>query len=119
VTAAIATSLLAEGEVTDPTEAADLLRHALDRAMGSGDRRLVARVMDAIAQAADDAEHGAELLAAADAVRVAAGGPLPPTERRAVEAVELALRTALGDDAFDAAAARGRGDPLAVAIAAR
>jgi tetratricopeptide (TPR) repeat protein len=119
INAAIATSLLVQGECTDPAEAADLLRHALSRAMGSGDRRLVARAMESIAQTSDDATRSAEMLGAADAIRLAAGGPLPPTERRRVEAVALALRTELGDEAYEEALARGREDPLQVAYAAR
>jgi predicted ATPase/DNA-binding SARP family transcriptional activator len=119
INAAIANSLVCRGEVTDPAEAIGHLRRALARAMASGDRRLVARVMEAMAQVGDDPVQGAELLGAADAVRLAAGGPRPPIERRAVQAIELALRTAIGDEAFDAAAERGRADPLAIAYAAR
>jgi tetratricopeptide (TPR) repeat protein len=119
INAAIATSLLVEGECTDPSEATDLLRGALARAMSAGDRRLVARAMDSIAQASEDARRSAELLGAAEAIRLAAGGPLPPIERRRVEAVALAVRAELGDDAYQEALARGRADPLQVAYAAR
>ena len=119
INAAVATSLLVQGECVDPADAPPLLRHALARAMAAGDRRLVARAMESIAQVSDDATRSAELLGAADAIRLAAGGPLPPIERRRVEAVALALRTELGDEPFDEAVARGHEDPLGAAYAAR
>ena len=50
---------------------------------------------------------------------MAAGGPLPPIERRRVEAVALAVRAEMGDEAYEEALEHGREDPLQVAYAAR
>jgi hypothetical protein len=118
INAAVATSLMFAGEVAEPDEAGELLREALDRAMGSGDRRLVARVLDALAAHEADAEAAAALLGAADAVREVAGGALPDLERRSVDAVANRVEARLGS-AFAAAFERGRADPLQVAFAAR
>ena len=90
INAAIATSLIVQGECTDPAEAGDLLRRALERAMSSGDRRLVARAMDSIAQVSDDAARSAELLGAAEAHPPRRRRPAAPVERRRVTAVALA-----------------------------
>jgi predicted ATPase/DNA-binding SARP family transcriptional activator len=117
IDAAIAAALLAQGDVTDPAASGPLLREALGRAMRSGDQRLVAQSLDALARLVDSPVQGAELLGAAAAVRDAAGGPLPPVEARAVEAIALSLRALVGDEAFEAARARGRADPMAVALA--
>jgi tetratricopeptide (TPR) repeat protein len=118
VDAAIATALLFQGGVTDPAASRPLLRRALAHAQEAGDRRLLALVLDVMAGRAEDAVRGAELLGAAEGVRAAAGGPLPTVEQRAVEGVALALRTELGDEAYEAAVARGRDNPFAVVYAA-
>jgi tetratricopeptide (TPR) repeat protein len=118
VNAAVATSLMFAGEVAEPGEADGLLRDALDRAMGSGDRRLVARVLDALAAHESEPETAAALLGAATAVRAVAGGPLPELERRSVDAVANRVQSQLGS-AYEAAYERGRADPLQVAYAAR
>jgi predicted ATPase/DNA-binding SARP family transcriptional activator len=117
IEAAIAVSLLAQGEVTDPDASGAMLREALGRAMQSGDRRLVAQSLDALARVVDSPAQGAELLGAAAAIRDGAGGPLPAVDARAVEAIALSLRALVGDEAFDAAHARGREDPMAIALA--
>lgn len=118
VNAAVATSLMFAGEVAEPVDGDRLLREALERAMGSGDRRLVARVLDALAAREPEPETAAALLGAADAVREVAGGPLPDLERRSVEAVASRVQAALGA-AYAEAYERGRSDPLQTAYAAR
>jgi len=50
IDAAIAASLMAQGEVTDPATAGPLLREALGRAMRSGDQRLLALALDAVGE---------------------------------------------------------------------
>jgi hypothetical protein len=61
-----------------------------------------------VAAATGDASKAARLLGAAEAMREATEGGMPPSRRRRLEATEAAARAALGADAFAAALAAGR-----------
>ena len=78
----------------------------------------VAQVLDALARLVDEPGAAAPSCSARPRrSRDGAGGPLPPVDARAVEAIALSLRALVGDEAFDAALDRGRADPMAVALA--
>ena len=81
-------------------EETTLLAHeALARARQSGDRRLVARSLDAVAAGLSlggDAAEAARTMERAEALRREAGGPLPAPERADVERVAARLRARQG-----------------------
>src|SRR5205085_8382218 len=65
-------------------EALASARSGMRHALVAGDRRLVARALDSVASALSltgDPVEAAELLGLADALRAAAGGPLPAPEQ--------------------------------------
>ncbi|MEU3600023.1 hypothetical protein ABZ714_15065 [Streptomyces sp. NPDC006798] len=88
------------------------LRHhdGLTAARELGDPRAVALALEGLAGAhalGGDPERAAVLLGAAAAARESAGAPLPAAERRDVDRVSAAARTALGESAYTAAYGRG------------
>ncbi|WP_438014170.1 protein kinase [Sorangium sp. So ce315] len=86
-----------------------------------GDLWRSASVIEALARAAVAAgrpERGARLLGGAAALREAIGTPVPPIERPALAACVEAARAALGDAAYEARAAEGRGAGLDATTAA-
>ena len=98
-----------------PSAAREAARDGLRRAMASGDRRLTARGLDALAAAlALSGEHAeaAELLGLAEAIREKAGGPLAAPEQGDVDRVAARVRAELGDDGLAAALQRGRARSL-------
>jgi predicted ATPase/DNA-binding SARP family transcriptional activator len=86
------------------------------RAAAAGDdRRAVALVYEGLAGVAvlrGDGVRAGFLLGAADTLRRATGGPLPPGERFDVERIELAAVAAIGTDDFQAALRSGTRAPL-------
>ncbi|MFB9371136.1 BTAD domain-containing putative transcriptional regulator [Kitasatospora albolonga] len=75
-------------------EAADLHRQGLSYARELGDQRAVALSLEGLAGAAvlaADPAEAARLLAEADALRRANGGPLPPAERGDVDRITAAV----------------------------
>ncbi|HEU0114461.1 MAG TPA: response regulator transcription factor, partial [Thermomicrobiales bacterium] len=96
---------------SDLPRAADRFRDALRLARGRGDRWLIAAALERfahLAAATGRPRQGETLLAAAGAVRAAIGAPVPPSEREDYARLVAALRNALGNEGFAAAA----GQPL-------
>jgi predicted ATPase/DNA-binding SARP family transcriptional activator len=96
------------------------LREALSLLVGLGERPGLVETLESIAgvaQRLDEPHTGGVLLAAAVAAREAAGAARPPDEQAFVDAVEAALRDALGEQAYAAALAEGRRLTLAEASA--
>jgi hypothetical protein len=96
------------------------LREALALLVGLGERPGLVETLESIAgvaQRLDEPRTGGVLLAAAVAAREAAGATRPPDEQAFVDAVEAALRDALGEQAYAAALAEGRRLTLAEASA--
>ncbi|ONI78594.1 hypothetical protein ALI144C_27635 [Actinosynnema sp. ALI-1.44] len=94
----------------DAAAAFDLHGKSLAAAEKTGDPRAVALAMEGLAgaHALDGTpERAAELLGAAAAARETTGAPLPDGERSDVDRITSAVRRAIGDQAFDAAFARG------------
>src|SRR4051794_6579953 len=96
---AIAVTLLLRARIAEDAghgvRAAHLARLGLERAERAGDRRLVARALDALAGGLSvdgDLDDAAEALARAEALRADAGGPLPPAEQGDVARVAARLR---------------------------
>ncbi len=74
----------------------------------------IAECLEALAELASgwgEAERGARLFGAADALREQAGAPLAPAYRSRRDRGVAAARTALGPDRFSAAMAAGRSAP--------
>jgi predicted ATPase/class 3 adenylate cyclase len=98
-------------DLGDSSAAADLIAAVLDLTR-SGEFRLVeAEAVEGMAwvlAATGDASEAARMLGAAEAMREATEGGMPPSRRRRLEATEAAARAALGADAFAAASAAGR-----------
>jgi predicted ATPase len=96
--------------VEDHLGAAEWFRESL---VVSGELGLVAVIrgtalgLAAVYAAQGDEEHASELLGAEARMREEVGWELPPVEARVLERTAAATRAALGDDAFDAAYARG------------
>ena len=105
INAAIATSLLAQGECTDPTEAGDAAARGARRARWARATGAWSRARwTSIARPPSDAARSAELLGAADGDppgggRPAAAGRAPRASRRS----RSPLRAELGDDAYEEA----------------
>jgi tetratricopeptide (TPR) repeat protein len=100
-------------------DAAALCRESLALHRRLGHQRGIAAALTElgkVASAQGDHERTARLLAAADALRVEVGVPLPLDERPSYDAAIAAARAGLGAAAFDAAWARGRAVPLPDAI---
>lgn len=77
-----------------------------------GDRRGIAEALEslaAVAQAQQQHEKAAELLAGAQAIREAIGAPVPQAARVEYAQNTRALQAALGPDTYEAAWSRGRG----------
>jgi predicted ATPase/DNA-binding SARP family transcriptional activator len=96
-----------------PADAERLYREALDAAGIARDRRLVPRLLQALAGAVAAAEddrcgEAAELLGRADALLAAAGGPLAPPDVDEVDQLAADLRERLGEEAYAAAYDRGQ-----------
>jgi len=70
-----------------------------------------------LALAAEQSERAARLQGAAEAMREQLGTPLTPAEQPRHDGETAALRSALGDDAFEAAWAEGRGTSRDEAVA--
>ncbi|MBW3632656.1 MAG: hypothetical protein KY456_06480, partial [Chloroflexi bacterium] len=98
-------------DLGDASAAAGLIAEALDLTQ-SGEFRLVeVEAVEGVAwvlAATGDASGAARMLGAAEAMREATEGGMPPSRRRRLEATEAAARAALGADAFAAASAAGR-----------
>ena len=100
-----------QADLGDAPAAASLIAEVLDLTR-SGEFRLVeAEAVEGMAWvsgATGDAARAARMLGAAEAMREATETGMPPSRRRRLEATEASARTALGADAFAAAAAAGR-----------
>ena len=73
--------------------------------------------LGSLANAQGKPERAARLFGAAEALREAAGAPMPPIERGDYEREVTDVLDALGEDTFTAAWAAGRAMPLEQAIA--
>ena len=94
----------------DPA-AISLLRRSLELHSELRDQWRMSSVLEdlaAIALAQGNAPQAARLLGAAEAIREAIGTVIAPCERLQHNQTTKAVRTALGDDAFDAALRQGR-----------
>ena len=94
----------------DPA-AISLLRRSLELHSELRDRWRMSSVLEdlaAIALAQGNAPQAARLLGAAEAIREAIGTVIAPCERLQHNQTTKAVRTALGDDAFDAALRQGQ-----------
>jgi predicted ATPase/DNA-binding SARP family transcriptional activator len=94
----------------DPA-AIGLLRRSLELHGELRDRWRMASVLEdlaAVALAQDNPHRAARLLGAAEALRDAIGTVIAPCERLQHNQVARAVRTALGDEAFDAALRQGQ-----------
>jgi predicted ATPase/class 3 adenylate cyclase len=100
-----------QADLGDAAAAAGLIAEALDLTR-SGEFRLVeaeaVEGMAWVAAATGDASKAARMLGAAEVMREATEGGMPPSRRRRLEATDAAARAALGADAFGAALAAGR-----------
>jgi hypothetical protein len=99
---------LAQG---DNAEAALFLRESLKRWVDRGSTLGMAPVLEGLARvglALGDADRGARVLGAADALRAAVGTPRWPIDEPLYAREIATLRSALGEDAFAAAWAAGR-----------
>ncbi|MFD5100369.1 BTAD domain-containing putative transcriptional regulator [Streptomyces albidochromogenes] len=95
----------------DAEGALALHREGLAAARRTADPRAVALALEGMAGAhalAGAATEAAELLGTAAALRASVAATLPPAERADVDRARALARAALGAEAFDAAAARGR-----------
>jgi non-specific serine/threonine protein kinase len=116
-----AASLLTMGLVAgqdDLGRAALLLREALALSREAGDPRVVASLLEGVAGTAlvSTPQRAAQLLGAAAALREALGIPVPASEREDHDRAVAATRAALGETAFAAAWAAGRGLPMEEAV---
>ncbi|MFP3966112.1 BTAD domain-containing putative transcriptional regulator [Actinomadura fulvescens] len=94
----------------DARTAADLHAEGLAAARSTGNPRAVALALEGLAGAAaldGRPAEAARLLGEATAARAAAGAPLPQAERGDVDRITAAVRSALGDAAFDDAFTSG------------
>ncbi|MFI7226927.1 BTAD domain-containing putative transcriptional regulator [Nonomuraea angiospora] len=107
----------------DAAAALELQLEGLRAARRVGDPRATALALEGLAGAralGGRPEEAALLLGRAAALRAAAGAPLPAGERGDVDRITAAVRAALGQEALDAALARGavtepeRSDPSLV-----
>ena len=98
----------------DPA-AISLLRRSLELHSELRDQWRMSSVLEdlaAIALAQGNAPRAARLLGAAEAIREAIGTVIAPCERLQHNQTTKAVRTALGDDAFDAALRQGQLAPM-------
>ena len=98
----------------DPA-AISLLRRSLELHSELRDQWRMSSVLEdlaAIALAQGNAPQAARLLGAAEAIREAIGTVIAPCERLQHNQTTKAVRTALGDDAFDAALRQGQLAPM-------
>jgi len=100
-----------QADLGDASAVAVLIAEVLDLTR-SGEYRLIeAEAVEGMAwvsAATGDASSAARMLGAAEAMREATEGGMPPSRRRRLDATDAAARAALGADAF-AAFAAGRG----------
>jgi predicted ATPase/DNA-binding SARP family transcriptional activator len=101
----------------EPAAAAERMHECLELLRAHGNRHGVPESLETLAGLAPDPETGARLLGAATRVRGETGAMRPPDEERWVADVTAALRAALGEPAFAAAVADGRGLDFDAAIA--
>jgi predicted ATPase/class 3 adenylate cyclase/DNA-binding XRE family transcriptional regulator len=108
----------------DYAQAALLQEESLALFRELGDKRSIAINLEGLARVAAGAETAPEarqravrLLGAADALRVAIGAPLPPSDRPDMERAVAALHAGLAEVVFEAAWAEGQAMPLEQAIA--
>jgi len=104
----------------DPGPALGYLHEAMRVSYELNDRPGLTESLETLAAVAarrGDPRTGASLIGAATTIREAAGGIIQPDEERWVQATVAGLRAALGDAAFEAAAAAGRELPLGDAVA--
>ena len=100
-------------QVGDGRRALEFQTDALRTAVSLGVPRHLAYALEgcagalAIQPSGEHSELGAQLLGAADRLRRNSGGPMPSAERFDVDRAEQRLRTALGDEAFEAALRAG------------
>jgi tetratricopeptide (TPR) repeat protein len=110
--------VLLAGEQDRP-RAMELIRESLTRSLDLGDRPGMIECLETLAGEAGragDARTGAVLLGAAEAGRAVAGSIRQPDEIAWAEAATESLRSALGQDAFEAARADGASLPLEDAV---
>jgi predicted ATPase/class 3 adenylate cyclase/uncharacterized protein HemY len=101
--------------LSDYDQARDLLEESLRLRRELGDKAGIASCLEGMAEGANiqgDPERAAWLFGAAEALRVAIGGPLPPVERASHEQAVATARAQLGEQAFAAAWQEGRTMPL-------
>ncbi|MUN35414.1 BTAD domain-containing putative transcriptional regulator [Actinomadura litoris] len=94
----------------DAPAAAELHREALAVAQETGDPRAIALALEGMAGVAARTgapADAARLLGEAAALRESTGAPLPPEERADVDRITGTARSALGDEAFTTAFAKG------------
>ena len=99
----------------DHARGAALLAESLSMKRALGDRVGTAESLDGmgmVALARGDAGEAARLLGAADALREAVAAPIPPVDRAPLDRALATTRAALGEEAFAAAWAAGRAEPL-------
>ena len=107
-------------EEDDPAPALALLHEALSISRDLMERPGISEAFEsfaAVAGRAGDPRTGALLIGAAEAVRAVGGAMRQPDEEAWFGPVQAALREALGDEAFAAAAAEGAALDLADALA--
>ena len=101
-----------QADLGDASAAAGLIAEALDLTR-SGEFRLVeaeaVEGMAWVAAATGDATGAARMLGAAEAMREATEGGMPPSRRTRLEATEAAARAALGADSLRRRLGRGPG----------
>jgi hypothetical protein len=100
-----------QAELGDASAVAGLIAEVLDLTR-SGEYRLIeveaVEGMAWVSAATGDPSSAARMLGAAEAMREATEGGMPPSRRRRLEATDAAARAALGRDVFAAAFAAGR-----------
>jgi non-specific serine/threonine protein kinase len=112
-------ALIAE-RLGEYAQARVLYEESLTLGRDLGDKLGAAESLEGLARLAGaqgQPQRGAQLWGVASALRQALGTPRPPREQGEYEAALVALRTALGEDAFAVAWAPGRALPLEAAIA--
>ncbi len=100
-------------------QARSLLRQGLALHREFGDKRRIAFSLEAfgsLAVAQEKGARGARLFGAAEALRESLGSPLPPADRPDYDRGVAAARAGIGEDAFTAAWAEGRGMTLDEAV---
>jgi hypothetical protein len=108
-----------QADLGDTSAAAGLIAEALDLTRSGEFRLLEVEAVEGMAwvlAATGDASRAARMLGAAEAMREATEGGMPPSRRRRLETTEATARAALGVDGFAAASSAGRALGREVAV---